>query len=242
MGKYLFSHGSQGVFEFIKPILLPVFLGIFWKLGFNAVIAGKLFIFLVSFLTLTFLYLSAKEIFNKKAGIIASIILFLNPLFFLFMYRIYTEMMSVCFILGSVFFMIKFSKQDKNYFLVLSALFCALAFFSKYPNILLALILNLFLLSICYKKRKISYLFWFNIILLAFLLPFLILNYIYTGDALYLVNAGQEYYKENLGVLYSFKTFPGIPKLFFENTDLLYFKSIFYLFNILLQLMLLGAY
>jgi 4-amino-4-deoxy-L-arabinose transferase-like glycosyltransferase len=112
MGKYLFSHGSQGVFEFIKPILLPVFLGIFWKLGFNAVIAGKLFIFLVSFLTLTFLYLSAKEIFNKKAGIIASIILFLNPLFFLFMYRIYTEMMSVCFILGSVFFMIKFSKQD----------------------------------------------------------------------------------------------------------------------------------
>jgi len=242
MGKYIFSFGEQGVFEPMKSVFLPLFLGLFWKIGFNVVYFGKIFVFLMGMCSLLFLYLISKELFDEKTGLVASLLLFFNVLFFVFLFRIYTEMLSVCFILGAIFFMLKFSRNKKYLFLFLSALFCVFSFLSKYPNILIFGILNLFLIFKAFKTKKISYFMLFNLFFLILVSPFLILNYVISGDAFYLMTLSQEYFKANLGNLYSLRSFPGIPRLLFENTHLIYFKSIFYLFNILLPFMFFGIY
>jgi len=247
MAKYIFSNGKLGLFEPMKTILLPIFLGIGWKIGLNVIYFGKILAFLFSIASLAFVYLIGKELFDRKVGLIATIILFFNVLFFIFIFRIYTEMLSICFILGAIYFMIRFSnKPSPHYlrylFLFLSALFSVLAFVNKYPNALIIGILELYLLYDFCKNKKLCYLIAFNVFLLPLVLPFLISNYLLFGDPLYLFNLSQEYFKSNLGHFYDLRTFPGIPRLLFENTDLIYFKSLLYLFNILLPFMFVGIW
>lgn len=242
IGKFIFSGGQSGLIEPMKPMFLPLFLGIFYKLGLNIVIFGKLLIFILSLVSLAFVYLIGREFFDEKKAFVASLILFANSLFFVFTFRIYSEMLSICFILGAIFFMIKFARVRNNWFIVLSALFCAMAFMSKYPNILLVVILNMFLLYCHNKKRITKEIILFNLSFIIFILPFFILGYSIGGGPLYLWNVSQEYFKAYLGHLYGIRAFPGIPKTFFETTNLIYFKTIFYLFNVLIPFIFIGMW
>jgi len=242
MGRYLFSGGATGLFEPHKPILLPLALGLFWKLGFNDVLAGMFLIFLLSLLSLYFTYRIGKELFNERIGIIASAILGLNPLFFIFSFRVYSEMLSVCFILGALFFMIRFSNTNKLKYIFVSSMFCFLSVLSKYPNGIIIILLEIYLLCLLVKSRNMGPMLFFNVSLLLFFIPFLTGNYIFSGDPLYLLHISQDYLKANLGMMYSFNTFPGIPKLFFENTNMIYFKSILHLFNVIFPFLFMGIY
>lgn len=241
IGKYLFSSGHQGVFEPMKTILLPLILGLGWKLNINVIYFGKIFVFLVSMLSLFFLYLISRELFDRKTGFLAMVILFFNAIFFIFIFRIYTEMLSVCFALGAILFMIKFSKEKNYWFLFICSLFCVLTVLNKYPNALLFLVLDLFLLFEFFKNRKIRHLIWFNLFFLILFSPFLIANFVLFGNPIHLIQVSQDYFKSNLGALYSFGAYP-VPKILFESTPIIYFKSIAWLFNILLPFMLLGIY
>ena len=42
MGKFIFSLGKAGLWEHIRPVLLPFFLGIFWKLNLDAIFFGQI--------------------------------------------------------------------------------------------------------------------------------------------------------------------------------------------------------
>ncbi|MCX8159079.1 MAG: glycosyltransferase family 39 protein [Candidatus Pacearchaeota archaeon] len=240
--KFIFSGGKEGVFEPMRPILLVFLMGIFYKLGVDMILFGKLLIFLLSFFTIIFCYLIGKELFNEKIAFIGSLILLVNSMFFVFMYRIYTEMLSMCFILGSIFFMIKLAKTNKKVFVFLSAFFCALAFLSKYPNVLLAVILNIFLAYYSYKEKKFREIIFFNLFFAIFASFFLIFGEVFGGEPLFFWNASQNYFKENLGHLYDLRAFPGIPKTFFTTTDFIYFKTILYLFNILVPFIFVGLW
>ena len=43
MGKFIFSGGQLGLWEHLRPLMWPSFIGFLWKLGFNPVIAGRVF-------------------------------------------------------------------------------------------------------------------------------------------------------------------------------------------------------
>ena len=234
VGKYIFSFGREGVFEPMRAPLLPLILGLFWKLGFlgfNVVYAGKIFIFFTAVFSLVFLYLISKELFNEKVASLSCIILFLNSLFFIFVFRIYTEILSIFLILASIFFMLKFSRSEKKFALFLSALFSVFAFLTKYPNLLIFGILNLFLIYRAFKTKKIKYFILFNLFLFILILPFLMSNYFLFKDPLHLMKISQNYYKANLGKMYSLKAFPLGPR-FILKTDFIYFYSILLFFNI----------
>ena len=241
-GKYIFSYGEEGVFEPQKSILLPIILGVLWKLNFNVILVGKIFIFLISLLSLVFLYLFSKELFNEKTAFLATLILSFNVLFFIFIFRLYTEMLSICFILGSIFFMLKSTKNKSYNYLFLSSLFAFLAFLSKYQNIILFGILNIYLIYETYKSKKVSSIILFNIFSFIIFLPFLHINYLVYGNPFYLVEQSKSYFKENLGTLYNLKAFPGIPRVLFKTTDLIYFKTILFLFNVLIPFIFYGLY
>jgi len=242
MGKYIFSGGQIGFFEYGKSALLPLILGLFWKCGLDVVFWGKILIFLSAIFSIFFLYLITKDFFTNKTGILACIILSSNVLFFLFVFRIYTEILSILFFLASLFFMIKFSKEDKKILLILCALFCILAFLVKYTNVFGIIILEIFLIYHEIKKKRIINIFIFNLFLLVFILPYLIVNYYFGKDILYLFKVYQNSFKDQIGKLYGLKSFPGIPRLIFKNTDWLYFKSILYLFNFILPFLFYGIY
>jgi len=241
VGKYIFSYGEEGVFEPMRAPLLPLILGIFWKLGFNVIYAGKIFIFLTAVFSLFFLYSISKELFDENVAAVSCVILFFNVLFLIFVFRIYTEMLSICLILASVFFMLKFSSKGKYHSLFLSALFSVLAFLAKYPNVLIFGVLNIFLIYKTFKTKKIKPLLFFNIFFFVLVSPFFISNYLLFKDPLYLMKISQNYYKENLGKLYSLKIFPSSPKFIFR-TSFIYFYSILLFFNILTPFMLFGIY
>jgi len=52
IGKYLYSNGTIGLFEQIRPLLLPVLLGAFWYIGLDPLISGRIMILLVSLFTI----------------------------------------------------------------------------------------------------------------------------------------------------------------------------------------------
>ena len=241
-GKFIFSNGQVGVFEPMKPILLPILLGIFYKLGLNMVIFGKILIFIFSLMAIAFCYLIGREFFDENTAFISSLILFMNPLFFVFTFRIYTEMLSICFILGGIFFMIKTAKSGKGFFVFLSALFCTLAFMTKYPNALLAIILNIFLAYFSFKKKSAREFILFNLFFIVFASSFFALGYFVGGEPLYLWHTSQEYFKANLGHMYDLRAFPGVPRTFFATTDFIYFKTILFLFNVLLPFIFIGIF
>ena len=42
MGKYLWSFGTIGFWEILRPIFLPLLIGVFWKMGFTPLILSEL--------------------------------------------------------------------------------------------------------------------------------------------------------------------------------------------------------
>ncbi|MBI4143659.1 hypothetical protein HY486_00230 [Candidatus Woesearchaeota archaeon] len=94
MGKYIFSFGSSGVWEQIRPPLLPVVLGFFWKLGLDPVFWGELFIILCSVGLIVATYFIALK-FSFPVAVISSFFVAFSPVFFLYSNYLYTHIPSV---------------------------------------------------------------------------------------------------------------------------------------------------
>ena len=138
--------------------------------------------------------------------------------------------------------MIKTAKTGKNFFVFLSAFFCALAFLSKYPNALLAIILNIFLAYFSFKKKSVREFILFNLFFIVFASSFFALGYFIGGEPLYLWHESQGYFKANLGHMYDVRAFPGVPRTFFATSDFIYPKTILFLFNVLLPFVFIGIF
>ena len=72
MGKYIFSHGHDGLWEPIRPPILPLILGFFWKIGINPLVAGRIFILLASLSAIILTYSISKKLFDKNTAIASS--------------------------------------------------------------------------------------------------------------------------------------------------------------------------
>ncbi|MFH1638697.1 MAG: glycosyltransferase family 39 protein, partial [Candidatus Woesearchaeota archaeon] len=125
MGKYIFSSGTAGIWEPIRPLVLPFILGLGWKLGLNQVIFGKILIVTISLCIILMTYLVARRFATERAALIAAAITAFFPVFFLFSFRIYTEMPSVLFALMALYW---FRKDT----LLFSGLLAALATMTRF--------------------------------------------------------------------------------------------------------------
>lgn len=179
MGKYIYSLGTVGIWENIRPIGLPLVSGFFWRLGLPQIPVTELFTVLSGAGCIGLTYLIAKKIFNGKIAVLAALLLASSPVFFLYSSYILTEVPSTFFALLAIYAFIKGRYLTSGFAAAAAMLF-------KFPHGLLVPVFALAVLvpllsgiknsgfsSLKQLKPLVSLLAAF----LAGTLPFLILNY-----------------------------------------------------------------
>lgn len=147
MGKYLFSGGSAGLWEMIRPPLIPIILGFSWKVGLDPVVFGRFMAISFSLGSIFMVYLIGKDVFGKKTGLVASLVFGLIPFFVYYSLRIMTGIPATFFSLVSVYFFLKGGRRG----LLLSGVFAGIAFLTRFPT---GLIFPVLLSVLLYKERK----------------------------------------------------------------------------------------
>jgi len=165
IGKYLYSGGEVGLLEDIRPIGLPLILGLLWKLGFNILKTGELVSILFGTGSIIMTYLVGKKLFNKKTGIICAVLLAFTPVFVYFSSFALTGIPSMFFSLIAIY-----SYLDKKYFY--SGIFSGISFLIRYPQGII--FGSLIILSIKNLKTTKKIIFGF----LCIVIPLLIYNQI----------------------------------------------------------------
>lgn len=148
MGKYLFSLGNAGLWEHIRPVFLPVILGLFWFIKLDPIVFGKILEFLLSTASLFFVYLIAEHYFNKNSAIFASIIFAFSSIVMQMTYHVYNEIIVLFLILLAVYLF------EKEYYLWTGVLI-GLSFLSKFPAAMFLLPL-LFILLLRFEWKNIG--------------------------------------------------------------------------------------
>ena len=145
MGKYIYSFGNSGFWEASRPLVWPLLLGFFWKVGLNAVFFGRLLELLFAAGCILLTYLIGKQIFNRKTGILSALFLAFSPTFYFFSTISLSEIPSLFFALISIYFFI-----NKKYFL--TGLFSGLAFMTRFLESLV--FIAILLIFILYSKKN----------------------------------------------------------------------------------------
>lgn len=170
MGKYIYSSGQVGLYEDSRPLVWPLILGFFWKIGFDVILFGKLAVLGFGVGTIVLTYVIAYEFFNKKIALLSSLLLAFSPTFFLFNSILFTGIPSTFFALLGFYLFIK-----KLY--PLSGLVFGIAFMTRFFQILVVFPIYIFFIYLIYKRKATikefikSILFFF-----APIIPFFILN------------------------------------------------------------------
>ena len=174
MSKYLFSLGKLGLFEILRPIIIPIILGFFWKIGLNVILVGEIIQLLFSVGCIYLTYKIGLKLKGKITGLVAALLLTFMPLFILNSQRIVTGIPSMFFCLLALNYFI-----DKK--IILSGVFVGLAFLVRFPQGLMLIVL-VSILVVDYIKDKEKKLFVNNILKIGIsffltVLPFFIFNY-----------------------------------------------------------------
>lgn len=175
MGKYIYSYGNAGLWEYTRPVLWPLMLGLLWKTGLNAVFVGRILEITFGALCVLFTYLTGKKLFNEKTGLLASAFLAFSPTFFFFNGVMLAETVSTFFSLAAVYFF----AEKRNF---LSGTFFGMAFMARFLQLFafLAVIIALIFARNGIKKHASIFAGF-----IAVSAPYFILNQILYGNALY---------------------------------------------------------
>lgn len=179
MGKYIYSLGTAGIWENIRPVGLPLVSGLFWRLGLPQIPITELFTVLSGAGSIGLTYLIAKKIFSGRIAVLAALLLASSPVFFLYSSYILTEVPSTFFALLAIYAFIKGRYSA-------SGLAAAAAMLFKFPHGLLVPVFALaFLVPLLSgiknpgfsSLRQLKPLASLLAAFIAGTLPFLILNY-----------------------------------------------------------------
>ncbi|MBI3033422.1 glycosyltransferase family 39 protein [Candidatus Woesearchaeota archaeon] len=187
MGKYIYSQGTHGLWEEIRPPLLPLIIGLFWKLKLPYILLADIMITLFAVGTIILTYICAKEILKKEdflelLSITPPLLLLSSELFLKQSYTIMTEIPAAFFILLTVYLYIK----NKSPFLL--GIIAALAFLTKYTAGFMMLSMGIILFFDNYDTRDINRLcrklIYFISGAAIMVTPFLIINgFLYQDSA-----------------------------------------------------------
>jgi hypothetical protein len=136
MGKYLFSHGTVGTWEALRPVGLPIVLGAFWKMGIDPYHAGVVLSLLVSVGMMVLVYRFAEEI-KQGAGTIAALLLAGTALFFSYSALPVTDIISTFFALLSLWLAYR-AATDRQY--LIAGVVVAIALLFRFPQGLLLVV------------------------------------------------------------------------------------------------------
>ncbi len=179
LGKYIYSLGNVGIWENIRPLGLPLLLGLLWLFKLNYLLLADILELGFSLGCIYLTYRIARLYLAENLAVLSALIFMATPVFFYNSLLVLTEIPSTFFILLAAYFFIR-----KKYSLV--GLFLGVSFLFKYPSgiMLVAFILSLFFLHISRKDFRL-FLYESSKIILFFILavlPILVFNYISYGS------------------------------------------------------------
>ena len=186
IGKYIFSFGNIGIWESIRPPMLPIMLGAIWKSGIDVSAASEILIVLFSLGVLFLTYLISAEIFNRNVGFVSAFLLAFTPVFFKFSSLVMTGIPSAFFALLAIYLYLK----NKSLFLV--GLSACLSFLTRYPQGLIIFSLAILIIVSHIKQFKLPCKKDFTVLsikltnfasgILLLITPFAIFNYFMYRD------------------------------------------------------------
>jgi len=188
MGKYIYSVGHSGLWEHIRPPLVPIFLGLFWKLGLNAVLLGRLLETALMLGIVWLTYQLALKWFGEKTAILAALIIALSPIFFYLSFHQYTEIPSTFFALLALWL---FTKEKYLW----AGIASGAAFLAKFPA---GMFIAIILITLAFSKK------WKNacqagIGFISILIPYFLWSWTIYGNPLATLTAAQSAISSALG-------------------------------------------
>ncbi len=139
MGKHIFSAGSSGLWEHIRPPVLPVVLGLLWFVNLDLFIFGEVLMLALSLGCVFLLYLIAKQYFDEKTALLSSALFAFSSIFFNLSFHLYSEIPALFFVLLSIYLF-----GLKRFYS--AGFFMAIAFLSKFPAGIFIAVLGIVLL------------------------------------------------------------------------------------------------
>lgn len=188
MGKYIYSQGQSGLWEHIRPPLVPIVLGFLWKTGLDPVLFGRLFEIILMLGIVWLTYQLAKFWWDGKTAIITALIIALSPIFYHLSFHQYTEIPSAFLVLLALWL---FVKQKHAW----AGATTGLAFLAKFPAGIFIIILVI-LLGLEKKWKSIAKIAaGFSLVIL----PYFIWSWIVYGSLFATLQAAQETISKALG-------------------------------------------
>lgn len=194
----MYGYNNIANYTYWQPPLFILLLATSFKLfGFGVVQARTVSVSL-GFLTVLFTYLFALKLYNKKVGLLASLLLISNPLFFLISRQARMEIAVAFFMLIALYCTVLALKNSKMIFYFASAFFATLALLS-HPNgmiatfaVLIIILANKIDLKTLKLNLNVKTIFIFSLGFIIPLIPYLL--YIFTDFA-----AFQGQFMSNIG-------------------------------------------
>ncbi len=190
IGKWLFSSGRAGIFEALRPLLLPVMLGFLWKIHINPLIGGLILELLFGVLGLISIWFISLEFMSKKYAVLST--LFFSSSFLLLVCgtKVLTDVPALSIGLLSVLFFIRKKRA-------VAGLLAGLSFMTKFPYALIILSFIIFEFVDYLSRRKSLKRFIKDSLTLALsfivvVIPYLLFNQVRYNSMLYPFKCANE--------------------------------------------------
>ena len=155
----------------IDSPLFCLFLRLWLKLGDSEFIL-RLFPFIFGVLSIPAIYLVAKELFDKKVGLISAFILTISPFHIYYSQELRTYSLVTFLVLIAIYCLIKSLKENRIFSWVGFVIFTTLTIYSHNMALLLLIAINFYIFYF-YKKYKVIFRRWLTsqFFILLFYLP-----------------------------------------------------------------------
>lgn len=150
--------GAIANYTYWQPPVFFLLLAASFKLFGFGLIQARMVSVALGFLTVLFTYLLGKKLYSKNVGLLASLLLISNPLFFYICRQSRMDIAVVCFTLIALYFIYIALKESKPFYYFVSSLFAMISILS-HPNGLLglvAIILIILVYKVDFKGLKLN--------------------------------------------------------------------------------------
>ncbi|MFA5175678.1 MAG: glycosyltransferase family 39 protein [Candidatus Nanoarchaeia archaeon] len=121
-------------FSGIRPLLMPMLWALFLKLNLSEIIMRFFTLFIPSIITVYLTYAIGRDLYNKKVGLIAGLMMSVYWVQMFYTFRLLTDIPALCLSMFSIYFFWSwYIKKEKPIGLYLCILFGVLGFSTRFP-------------------------------------------------------------------------------------------------------------
>ena len=211
---------NNGILFWVPPMFIWSLFLVFYFFGIGE-LQARLFIIFLSFITLIFVFLIGKKLFNEKIGYLSVLLVVSDPLFLIYGRNVQTDALMMLFVLAAIYFYLFVPDTNETpnkriFYYILSLLFSSLALFTKQPGgmVILFVIIYEFFSYIENNSKKVklilSRVVLYVIITIIPLISWALLGYIYYQPDFvkYFIDQGGTYVRNQdfLGFIFNQQT------------------------------------